>query len=126
MRRHFRIVVAILVAILIAAIVVACRSKEAHMKPQTDVASVERDIRDHLPIRSSRSEVSAFLDQRKIPHSYVGELKEIPENGHTEQAIIRDVSRKGILKSDIQILFKFDVTDSRLLSYSVREIVTGP
>lgn len=126
MPRHSRIAIAIVTAIIIATILVARRSKEAHMKPGIDVVSVEKDIRDHLPIGSSRSDVSAFLDQRKIPHSYVGELKEIPENGHTEQAIIRDVLRNGMLKSDIQILFKFDNTDSKLVSYSVREIVTGP
>ncbi len=112
--------------VIAGALLAASCSREHGPKAKTAIASVDRDIREHLPTGSSRSDVETFLDQRHIEHSYVGELKEIPENGHTEQAIIRDVSANGILKSDIQILFKFDSTDSKLVNYTVREIFTGP
>jgi hypothetical protein len=77
---------------------------------------------------SSRADVEAYLDQRKIGGSYIRELKELPnyEHSHTEAAMIRDVSEGGIIRSDIQILFKFDDSDSKLVNYTVREILTGP
>ncbi len=97
-----------------------------HMRTKTNVASVEKDIREHVPIGSSRATVSAFLDQRKIGHSHVGEEPEAPENSHTEMALIRGVLENRGIRRDIQILFKFDNTDTKLVSYSVREIFTGP
>jgi hypothetical protein len=124
--RRALITVAVVVVTMASLSAVACRG--SHVKTKTDVAAVEKDIREHLPIGSSRAEVATFLDQRKILHSYIGELKDLPnyENAHTETAIIPDVAEKGIFKSDIQILFKFDDTDTKLVRYSVREIVKGP
>ncbi len=99
-----------------------------HVKRKTDVATVEKDIHDHVPIGSSRAEVEAYLDQRKIAHSYIRERKELPNyaHTHTETAMIRDVSEAGIIRCDIQILFKFDDSDSKVVNYRVKEICTGP
>ena len=116
------VIVAVTVALL--ALTVALRSR--HVKRKIDVATVEKDIREHLPIGSSRSDVDSFLDKRGIGHSYVGRLDVSPENSHMETAIIRDSSQSYLVTGDIQIEFKFDATDSKLVSYTVREIFTGP
>lgn len=117
----------IIIAVVAAAIVVmALAFRGRRVKNKTDVASVQKDIREHLPIGSSRAEVSAFLDQRKISHSHVSQVPEAPENSHTEMAMIRGVSENGGIRGDIQIVFKFDDTDTKLVGYSVREIFTGP
>lgn len=67
-------------------------------------------------------------NSRLTSRSYIGELKELSNYmyAHTEMALIRDVWGQGIFRSDIQILFKFDDTDSKLVRYSVQKIVTGP
>lgn len=95
------------------------------MAPEPDIASIEKDLHNHLPVGSSRSEVAAYLDKRGIEHSYTGNLKESPGNSHTEMAIIRG-PRSRVVRRDVQIIFKFDDADSNLVSYSVREIFTGP
>jgi hypothetical protein len=91
----------------------------------TNVAKVEVDVREHLPVGSSRAEVASFLDQRGIPHSYVGESEGAPEYSRTEMAMIRGASQSWLIRGDIQILFKFD-EHGKLLKHSVREIFTGP
>jgi len=94
-------------------------------KGTTDIAQVEKDIREHLPIGTSRTEVEAFLDQIAMPRFYTGDSKQFPEYEHTEAAMIRGTSRTWLVRGDTQILFKFDNQD-RLIDYKVREIVTGP
>jgi len=103
----------------------ACNTKKRSDVPSPQLLAVRKDIRDHLPIGSTRAAVAAYLDDRKIPHSHAGEVKEIPNDGHQEQALIRGTT-KGIISSDIQIEFKFDETDSKLVSYRVSEVFTGP
>jgi len=41
-------------------------------------------------------------------------------------SMIRGVAKNWLVRTDIQIVFKFDDTDTKLVSYSVREILTGP
>jgi hypothetical protein len=87
-------------------------------------AQVESDIRDHLPIGSSRAEVATYLDSNNIPHSYVSDDK-YAGPGNYELALIRDTASSGIVMVSIQIRFNFD-SKLRLLSYSVQEVYTGP
>jgi hypothetical protein len=84
----------------------------------TDVTRVEADIRERLPMGSSRADVASYLDQRGIPHSYVAESK-------TEMAMVREASRSWLVRGDIQILFKFD-DHGKLISHSVKDVFTGP
>jgi hypothetical protein len=121
-------VLGVISGIRILALFVAATFSGHHVKRKTDVATVQKDIHDHLPIGGSRAAVEAYLDQRKIGHSYVGELKGLPNyvHSHTEMAMIRDVSEEGIIRCDIQILFKFDDSDSKLVNYRAQEICTGP
>jgi hypothetical protein len=79
-----------------------------------------------MPVGSSRLEVTAYLDQRGIQHSHIGEIKQFPESNRTETAMIRNTAKSGLIRTDIQLVFKFDDTDTKLVSYSVREILTGP
>jgi hypothetical protein len=99
--------------------------KARRAKTTVDVASVEKDIRDHLSVGTFRVEVESYLNQRGIQHSYVEEPKGAPEYSRTELAMIREASPTRLMRGDIQIIFKFDDQD-RLLRYSVKEILTGP
>lgn len=116
--------------ILTATLLVGCGCQT--VKDKTTVSTVENDIRSHLPIGSSKADVDAYLDQRKIPHSWVRKGQASPDgkivipNSHTEAALIRDVRMNGMVRTDIEIEFKFDDSDSKLVSYSVREVYTGP
>ena len=95
-------------------------------RPETKlaVATVEKDVRDHLAIGASRIDVETYLESRGIHHSYV-EQSPIAQNRHTETALIRGTSQTWLIRGDIQILFKFD-DEGRLTRYSVKEIFTGP
>ncbi len=95
------------------------------IKTTVDVASVERDIRDHISLGSSKGKIESYLDQRGIQHSYIEQSNGAPEYERTETAMIRGASHKGLVRGDIQILFKFD-DQGRLTHYSVKEILTGP
>jgi hypothetical protein len=94
-------------------------------KAAIDVANVEKDIRDHISVGTSRAEVESYLDQRGIQHSFVEQSKGAPEFSRTEMAMIRGASRTRLVRGDTQILFKFDERD-RLAHYTVQEIFTGP
>jgi hypothetical protein len=105
------------------------------VKEKTNVSTVENDIRTHLSVGSSRAEVLAYLDQRQIPHEYVRNVEVLPgdkivlHDSHTEGALIRDVREDGFIFKilvSIRIDFKFDDTDSNLVSFSVREVYKGP
>jgi len=120
----------VIMMVPILATVLGCQN----VKNKVDVSVVENDIRAHLPIGSSKADVIAFLDQRKIAHGPLQKAETSPDgktvipNSHTEIAIIRDVRRDGfIFKTtiSIQIEFRFDDTDSKLLEYTVHEIYKG-
>lgn len=102
------------------------------MNNKITVSTVKSDIQAHLPIGSSKADVIGYLDQQKIPHSWLqkGEVssdgKIVIPNSHTEEALIRNVATNGMVRTDIQIDFKFDDNDSKLISYAVREVYTGP
>src|SRR5208337_5580393 len=87
--------------LLITILVTGCGCQA--VKNKTDVSTVENDIRAHLPIGSSKADVAAYLDERKIPHSGVQKPEVSPDgkvvipNSHTERAIIRDVRREGFI-----------------------------
>ena len=105
------------------------------VKAKTDLSTVENDIRGHLPTGSSKADVIAYLDQRNIPHSWFQkgavshDGRVLIPNNHTERGTIRDVRSDGFIFKrlvSIQIDFKFDDSDSKLVSYSVREVYKGP
>jgi len=119
--------------LVVAILAVGCGCRT--VKKKTDVTTVENDIRTHLPVGSSKADVIAYLDQRKIGHSWLEEGKVsltgnvVVSNSHTEVALIPDVRKEGFsfkVIVSIQINFKFDASDSKLVSYSVREVYKGP
>jgi hypothetical protein len=121
-----------LLTILLLSTVTGCVSAPKLENPGVTTQSVENDIRTHLPIGSRESDVIAFLDQRKIPHSWAKRPMVVPDdsivtpNIHFENGLIRDVRTDGVVITSIQIEFKFDDSDSKLVNYSVREVYTGP
>ena len=121
-RKSIWIVLALALIVGLAAGVIQ-RARRVHVT--TDVAKLEADVREHLPAGSSRAEVASFLDQRRIPHSYVDESKGAPEYSRTEMAMVRGATQSWLIRGDIQILFKFD-DHGRLTKYTVQQIFTGP
>ncbi len=110
---------------VLASLVVGSMYRMRRVKAAGDVAKIEKDIHDHLPIGASRAEVVAYLDKRGIQHSYIGESQQTPEYRHTEMAMVRGTSRTWMVRGDVQVLFKFDESGN-LASYLVKEIFTGP
>jgi hypothetical protein len=122
MRKFLLIALAIVVsAVLVTSVIYRARRIEV----TADVASVEKDLSDHLPTGASRADVESYLDQRGIQHSYVAQSRGAPEYDRTESAMIRGASRSWLVRGDLQIVFKFDDQD-KLLHYSVKQIFTGP
>lgn len=113
------------ILIILTGLAVGMIYKIRQPKATTNIAQIEKDIREHLPVGTSKTEVEAYLDQRGVPHSYTAESKGNPEYQHTEAALIRGTSRTWLVRGDTQILFKFDSQD-RLIDYKVQEIFTGP
>ena len=125
---------------VVAIFVTACKSHPA----LTDASSVESDVRAHLPIGSSKAQVDAYLDERKIRHSWLISGDQFPGNptidpdtglpipaGPTEEAVIkienaRTNSYEIVIEEAIAIDFKFDATKSKMIDFSVQELLTGP
>lgn len=105
-------------------VVTGCQHKQIQM--HNDASQLRKEIEANLPIGSSRADVIAFLDKKEITHSHVGALPESPDASNTEMAMIRGESTSGSARRDVQIIFKFDTSDSKLQSYTVKEIFTGP
>jgi hypothetical protein len=123
MRRHSLWIVLAFALIVALAVGVIQRARRVHVT--TDVAKLEADVLEHLPAGSSKAEVTSFLGQRGIPHSYVDESKGAPEYSRTEMAMIRGATQSWLIRGDIQILFKFD-DHGRMIKYTVQQIFTGP
>jgi hypothetical protein len=106
--------------LVLAVLVIICGCRTAKPKHEITVATVKSDIQANLPIGSSRADVLAYLNHRKIPHGW-------DKTG--EEGLIQDVRKDGFLFkifTSIQIDFKFDESDSKLVSYSVYEVYTWP
>jgi hypothetical protein len=114
-----------LVLVFLAGLTAGVIYKTRRDNATPDVASVEKDIGDHLPLGTLRAKVELYLEQRGIQHSYVDRSNGAPGYNRTEMAMIRGASRAGLVRKDVQILFKFDDQD-RLVHYSVQQIFTGP
>jgi hypothetical protein len=79
-------------------------------------SKVEQEIRDHVRVGTSRDEVVAYLDSKKLTHFYVG---------NSEFALVAGAKYQFPVRTDIQIRFNFD-RNLTLVSYSVKEIHTEP
>jgi len=125
MRKISCIALALAVFAVLAALAAWRIHKLGRRVIRVDVATVEKDIRDHISFGASRAEVESHLDKRGILHSYVEQSPIGPERSHEVMALIPDTSHTWLIRGDIQILFKFD-DQNRLANFSVKEIFTGP
>jgi hypothetical protein len=98
--------------------------QQTRRRVRVTVTQVEEDIRNHLPVGSTRENVAAFLDRRKLPHSYKGEDAYDPDR-NCEVALVPNTATRWPFRTDIQIHFYFD-KQMKLASYSVKEFQTGP
>jgi hypothetical protein len=125
-RKSLWVAFALILAVgAVVGVILQTRQWTRRIEITTDVATVEADIRKHLPIGSSRADVESYLDLHGISHSYVDEPNGAPEFSRTEMAMIRGASRTWLVRGDIQISFRFD-NHGQLISHSVKEIMTGP
>ena len=110
--------------------------------PKVTVAQVNQLIAEELLVGSNKSSVIAFLDSHKIGHSDYIDYTENPRfreetsfqdhrlDGKRELikgaivAMMRDVGRKPLTDTDIQIHFYFDEKGT-LVTYIAREINTS-
>lgn len=111
--------------VVVAGLVARSIYTKRQARVTVDIASVGKDIGEHLPIGTPRSDVEAYLEQKGVPHSYTDEWKGSSEYDHTEAAMFRETSKSWLVRGDIHILFKFDNRD-RLVDYKIQEIFTGP
>jgi hypothetical protein len=84
--------------------------------------AVERHLAKAVPLQSTPAQVLVYLNGQKIEHSQY--LRDAVQ-GNSVQAVIRDMSKWDIVKTDCGIVFRFDDHD-RLVAYDVREHYTGP
>jgi hypothetical protein len=76
-----------------------------------------REILDsELPTGMDKSVVKQSLDAKHWVYS---------DGGATIQAIVRDESRNYLIRTNIRIQFFFDA-DSKLVSYELQDLYTGP
>jgi hypothetical protein len=118
---------------VVAIFVTGCKSHPA----LTDASSVESDIHAHLPIGSSKAQVDAYLDERKIRHSWLISGDQFPGNpstdpdtglpipaGPTEEGVIDNAQTNNFTgRVSIVIDFRFDsTTKSKLVGFTVDEV----
>lgn len=125
MRKIHWVMLAVVALSVLGSLAAALIHKADRVEIRIDVAKVEKDIRDHLPVGTPRAQIESYLNQRRIEHSYVERSPGSREYDRTEIAIIRDASQSWLVRGDIQLLFKFD-EQGKLTNYSVQQIFTGP
>jgi len=69
--------VSLIAGVLLVAVKVGLLWSRA-VRPKTAVATAGNDANTYRS-EASRADVSAFLDERKIEHSYVAEVRDAPE-----------------------------------------------
>ena len=82
MRRTLLLAVSL---IILTGLAVGMIYKIRRPKATADIARVEKDIRERLPIGTSRTDVEALLDQKGMPHSYTGESNNSPSTSTQKQ-----------------------------------------
>lgn len=112
------------VLVLCVVLLVAFRWRQREATTAPNVSAIEMDVRDNLPIGSSRTMVEAYLAGRGIDH--------FSEEGGTEVGVIHGAPETihrlfytAVVRTDVQILFQFD-EHNRLSHYAVEEINKGP
>jgi len=96
----------------------------SNVTPRVTVEDVKKQLAANAPIGTSRAAVESYLSSQSIPHSFVDSPK-YPNERRVEMALFQNTARSWMVRGDIQIRFQFDESD-KLLSYSVREVFTGP
>jgi len=86
--------------------------KQAKLTQQQAREIVDRE----LPPGTDKSVVKQFLDTKHWAYS---------DGGSTIQAIVRDASRNSLIRTNIRIRFFFGA-DSKLASYELQDLYTGP
>jgi hypothetical protein len=126
-RKFVWITVAALMLVVVSVLLLwGIRSYRRTIWTRVTPAQVDADIRQKVPIGSTRENVIAFLDARNIAHTYYGsESDKNYKFYRCEVALVRDTASHWVITSSIQIVFRFD-NDMRLASFELQEINTGP
>ena len=120
------VIVMLIAASAIAMVFVLKRMFENNRWTRITVAQVDSDIKEHVPSRSSREQIAAYLDAHKIAHHfYSSDLYHNTAYQNCEVALVPHTASSGLITTDIQIIFRFN-SEMKLVSYDVREINKGP
>jgi hypothetical protein len=90
----------------------ALNSEQTKLTDQQAREILNRD----LFVGSDKSRVKQFLAAKAWAYS---------DRGSTVQAMVRDASRNGLIRTDIQIQFLFDL-NGKVASYEIKHFHTGP
>ena len=92
-----------------------------------DVLAIHEDLKRNLPIGSTRQQVEAYLDQKKVSHSYSGQDYPTPEYKNAEVAwfLIPDQDH-NIVQTEVQAIFHFDPTGTRMIGFGLKAMYKGP
>ena len=101
------------------------RELKARSHVRVTKSQIDNEIRGQLPLGTPRAVIETFLDKRAIAHHYFEDSANAAEDSRTEYGMIRNASAIGLIRTDLQLRFKFD-SQSRLTGYSVQELYTGP
>lgn len=96
-----------------------CGCSQADQSSTMTKKEIDTLISKEVPVGSSTSQVTAFLDASKIEHS------DYREKERTIYGIVRNTSGNSVVKGSFQIEFHFD-EGARLKDYTVKEVFTGP
>lgn len=125
--------------VLISSLIVnaSVMESESPLNPKKmSSAEIERQIREQLPTGSTREQVDAYLVANKIRHK-MG-WQPVPDGAgmtkldeHMEGALIVGIRKSRTLSSmvvrtDLEVQFKFDDKDLKLIDCTFREVYTGP
>ncbi len=92
-----------------------------------DILAIHDDIKKNLPIGSTRQEVEAYLDQKRISHSYHGQNETNPEYKNAEVALFLIPNQEhNIVQEDAQAIFHFDATGTKMIGFGVKGVFKGP
>lgn len=113
-------IVALVLLVGISIFMMGCAKTNEDEHPVSR-AFVEQLIQKNIPLGTSKSTVSAFLDQHGIENS-----GHIPHaSNDTLYAIFRNAEGSTTtFKKSIQVIFQF--SNDKLIAYSITEKLTGP
>ncbi|MFY9561839.1 MAG: hypothetical protein WAQ52_16515 [Terriglobales bacterium] len=113
-------------ALVVICFLASCRTpRAANVSNERTLDEWNKFVEQNLPIGTAKGDVERFLDSHNVEHSFVAD-SQFPAERNTIVAFVRNNNDGGIVrKAGVQMKFTLD-NNQRLISYTSREIFTGP